>query len=52
MGLYFCKGDKDGIIVDLDPARRSVAEQQRIMDDFTEKYGADHAMTTKTISGG
>lgn len=38
--------EKDGIFVDLDSARRSVAEQQRIMDDFTEKYGKDYALKT------
>ena len=32
--------EKEGIFVDLDSARRSVAEQQRIMDDFTQKSGA------------
>lgn len=35
--------EKDGIYVDLDSGRRSVAEQQRIMDEFTEEYGADYA---------
>ena len=29
----------DGIYVELDSARRSIAEQQDIMDQFTEKYG-------------
>ena len=38
--------EKEGVYVDLDSARRSVAEQQRIMDDFTEKYGADYAAKT------
>ncbi|MBR3246921.1 MAG: M15 family metallopeptidase [Clostridiales bacterium] len=33
----------DGIYIDLDSGYRSVAEQQEIMDSFTEKYGADYA---------
>lgn len=37
--------------VDLDSARRSVAEQQRIMDDFTKKYGADYAAKTVAKPG-
>ena len=43
--------EKEGIYVDLDSARRSVAEQQRIMDDFTEKYGADYALKTVAQPG-
>ena len=43
--------EKEGIFVDLDSARRSVAEQQRIMDDFTEKYGADYALKTVATPG-
>ena len=35
--------EAEGVFVDLDSARRSVEEQQRIMDDFTEQYGADYA---------
>lgn len=42
---------KDGVLVDLDSARRSVAEQQRIMDDFIEKYGKDYAMKTVAQPG-
>jgi D-alanyl-D-alanine carboxypeptidase len=42
---------KDKIEVDLDSARRSVAEQQRIMDDFTKKYGADYAAKTVAKPG-
>ena len=38
--------EKEGVHVDLDSARRSVAEQERIMADFTEKYGADYAKKT------
>ena len=37
--------------MDLDSARRSVAEQQRIMDDFTQKYGADYALKTVAAPG-
>ncbi len=33
--------EKEDIHVDLDSARRSVADQQRIMDDFTEQYGKE-----------
>lgn len=43
--------EKDGIFVDLDSARRSIAEQQRIMDDFTEKYGKDYALKTVATPG-
>ena len=43
--------EKEGIYVDLDSARRSVAEQQRIMNDFTEKYGADYALKTVAQPG-
>ena len=39
------------IYVDLDSARRSIAEQQRIMDDFTETYGADYAAKTVAQPG-
>ncbi|MBQ9030277.1 MAG: M15 family metallopeptidase [Parasporobacterium sp.] len=35
--------EAEGVYVDLDSARRSVAAQQKIMDDFTEWYGADYA---------
>ena len=43
--------EKDGVKVDLDSARRSVADQQRIMDDFTKEYGADYAMKTVATPG-
>ena len=43
--------EKEGVYVDLDSARRSVAEQQRIMNDFTEKYGADYALKTVAQPG-
>ena len=35
--------ENDGIYLELDSARRSVAAQQDIMDRFIEKYGADYA---------
>ena len=41
----------DGIYLELDSARRSVAAQQQIMDDFTEKYGADYAAKTVAKPG-
>ena len=43
--------EKEGVYVDLDSARRSVADQQRIMNEFTEKYGADYAMKTVATPG-
>lgn len=43
--------EKEGIYVDLDSARRSVADQQRIMDEFTEQYGADYAAKTVATPG-
>ncbi len=33
----------EGIFLELDSARRSIAAQQEIMDSFTKKYGADYA---------
>ena len=41
----------DGIHLELDSARRSVAEQQEIMDRYTEKYGADYAAKIVTRPG-
>ena len=38
--------ENDGIYLELDSARRSVAAQQDIMDRFIEKYGADYAAKT------
>ena len=35
--------EAEGIYVDLDSARRSVEQQQQIMDEFTRDYGADYA---------
>ena len=43
--------EKEDVYVDLDSARRSVADQQRIMDDFTEEYGADYARKTVAEPG-
>ena len=43
--------EKEDIYVDLDSARRSVEAQQRIMDDFTEEYGADYAAKTVAKPG-
>lgn len=40
-----------GIYLELDSARRSVADQQRIMDAFTEKYGPDYAAKTVAQPG-
>ena len=41
----------EGVYVDLDSAYRSVAEQQAIMDRFTEQYGADYAAKTVAEPG-
>ena len=43
--------EHDGIYLELDSARRSVAEQQEIMDEFIEKYGADYAAKTVAQPG-
>ena len=43
--------ENDGIELELDSARRSVAAQQDIMDRFTEKYGADYAAKTVAKPG-
>ena len=43
--------EKEGVSVDLDSARRSVEAQQKIMDDFTKKYGADYAKKTVATPG-
>lgn len=42
--------EKD-IHVDLDSAYRSVAEQQTIWDDFTEKYGKEYTRTHVAVPG-
>ena len=41
----------DGIYLELDSARRTLAEQQAIMDDFTERFGADYAARTVAVPG-
>jgi len=43
--------ENDGIFLELDSARRSVAAQQEIMDRFIEKYGADYAAKTVATPG-
>ena len=43
--------EKDGIYVDLDSAYRSVAEQQRIVDDFTEEYGEEYVKLYVAVPG-
>ena len=43
--------EKEGIFVDLDSARRSIAAQQQIVDDFTEKYGADYTAKVVAVPG-
>ncbi|MCR4622444.1 MAG: D-alanyl-D-alanine carboxypeptidase family protein [Clostridiales bacterium] len=43
--------ENDGIYLELDSARRSVAEQQDIMDRFIIKYGADYAAKTVAVPG-
>jgi len=43
--------EKEGIFVDLDSARRSIAAQQQIVDDFTEKYGADYTVKVVATPG-
>ena len=43
--------ENEGIYLELDSARRSVAAQQDIMDRFIEKYGADYAAKTVATPG-
>lgn len=43
--------EAEGIYVDLDSARRSIAEQQRIMDDFIVQYGEEYARMTVAVPG-
>ncbi len=43
--------EAEGVTVDLDSARRSVADQQRIMDEFTKEKGADYAAKTVAKPG-
>ncbi len=41
----------EGIFVELDSARRSVAAQQRIWDDFTVKYGEEYTKRYVAVPG-
>ena len=41
----------EDVHVDLDSARRSVEEQQRIWDDFMEKYGETYTKRTVAVPG-
>ena len=43
--------ENDGICLELDSGRRSVAVQQDIMNRFLEKYGADYAARTVAPPG-
>ena len=43
--------EAEGVFVDLDSAYRSVAEQQRIVDDFTEKYGPEYVKLYVAVPG-
>lgn len=41
----------DGIFIELDSALRSVSEQQAIIDEFTERYGAGYTAATVAAPG-
>lgn len=43
--------EKEGIHTELDSAYRSVYAQQVIVDEFTEKYGADYVKTHVAVPG-
>lgn len=43
--------EADGVYVDLDSAYRSVAEQQEIVDDFTERYGEEYVKAYVAVPG-
>lgn len=43
--------EKQGIVIGIDSAYRSIEEQQKIMDDFIEKYGTEYAKNTVAIPG-
>ena len=49
--LAYDLAENDGIYLELDSARRSVAAQQDIMDRFIQKYGADYAAKTVAQPG-
>ena len=42
---------EDDVHIDLDSAYRSVAEQQRIVEDFTERYGEDYVKQYVAVPG-
>ena len=43
--------EQEGVFVDLDSARRSIAAQQQIVDDFTVKYGEDYVKRYVAVPG-
>lgn len=43
--------ESEGIFVDLDSAYRSVAAQQKIVDEFTEKYGEEYVKLYVAVPG-
>ena len=43
--------EKEGIYVDLDSARRTLAQQQQIVEDFTKQYGADYTAKVVAVPG-
>lgn len=43
--------ENEGVYVDLDSAYRSIEEQQRIVDDFTEKYGEEYVKKYVAVPG-
>ena len=43
--------EKEGVHVDLDSAYRSVKEQQKIVDEFTEKYGKAYVKKYVAVPG-
>ena len=43
--------EKEGIYVDLDSARRTLAQQQQIIEDFTKQYGADYTAKVVAVPG-
>ena len=43
--------EADGIYIDLDSAYRSVAAQQKIVDDFNEKYGEEYTKLHVAVPG-
>ena len=43
--------EKDGVFIDLDSARRSIAAQQDIVVRFTEKYGEDYVKKYVAVPG-